>query len=207
MPTLTWFGQALPGATTGFAGRADHLSDPARRGPGRRGFTALEIILVVVVIAVIASVGIPGLLGAIQRYRTRTGADQMVGEFRRVQSLAMTSGARHRLFLRNCSSGPTPCKEYRIEREASSTWPAAGDSPGSNVNVLKEWVDLQREYGGVRVKSLKDTGGTDVSDVIFDSRGASVNTGASYPLTLTVANAVGDERTVQVRSAGGVKVQ
>lgn len=179
---------------------------PARRGPGRRGFTALEIILVVVVIAIIAAAGIPTLLGAIQRYRTRTGAGQMAGEFRRVQSLAMTSGARHRVLLRNCSSGPTPCKEYRIEREASSTWPAAGDTPGSNANVLMEWVDLGREYGGVRVKSLKDTGGTDVSDVIFDSRGASVNTGASYPLTLTVANAVGDERTVQVRSAGGVKV-
>ncbi len=179
---------------------------PARRGPGRRGFTALEIILVVVVVAIIAAVGVPGLLAAIQRYRTRTGADQMAGEFRRVQSLAMTSGARHRVLLRNCSSGPTPCKEYRIEREASSTWPAAGDTPGSNANVLMEWVDLQREYGGVRVKSLKDIGGVDASDVIFDSRGASVNAGVSYPLTLTVANAIGDERTVQVRSAGGVKV-
>lgn len=203
MPTLTRFGQAVPGATTRLSCQA---ADPARRGPGRRGFTALELILVVVVVAIIAAVGVPGLLAAIQRYRTRTGADQMAGEFRRVQSLAMTSGARHRVLLRNCSSGPTPCKEYRIEREASSTWPAAGDSTGSNANVLMEWVDLRRDYGGVRVKSLKDTGGTDVSDVIFDSRGASVNTGATYPLTLTVANAVGDERTVQVRSAGGVKV-
>jgi type II secretory pathway pseudopilin PulG len=161
---------------------------------------------VVVALAIIVAAGVPGLLGAIQRYRTRTGADQMVGQLRKIQSLAMTSGSRHRLFLRDCTSGPTPCKAYRIEKESGSTWPTAGDTPGSNANVLTEWVDLQREYGGVRVKSLKDAGGVDASDVIYDSRGASVNTGVSYPLTLTVANAAGDERTVQVRSAGGVKL-
>ncbi|MBI4841652.1 MAG: prepilin-type N-terminal cleavage/methylation domain-containing protein [candidate division NC10 bacterium] len=174
---------------------------------GRRGFTTLEVILVVVAIGIIAAAGIPTLLGTIQRYRTRTGADQMVGEFRRVQSLAMISGARHRVFLRDCPSGPTPCKEYRIERESASAWPGASDGTGNNANVLTEWVDLQREYGGVRVRSLKDAGGVDASDVIFDSRGASVNAGVSYPLSLTVANAAGDERTIQVRSAGGVKLQ
>lgn len=177
---------------------------PARRGPGRRGFTTLEIILVVVALAIIVAAGVPGLLGAIQRYRVRGGADQVMGELRRIQSLAMTSGTRHRLRLRDCD--PPPCKEYRIEK-IGTAWPALGDGTGTNANVLTEWIDLQRNYGGVRITSLTDNSGASVDDIIFDSRGAATSSTGTYPVTISVANAAGVQRTVQVRTAGGVKMQ
>lgn len=193
------------------AGTADQGGRPsAFRGVGwgSRGFTALELIIVVVFVVVLAAVGFPTLLGTIQRYRTRAGADQVTGELRRIQSLAMTTGSRHRLFIRACPGVTVACKEYRREREAAGpAWPASSDSTSSNANVLTEWVDIERAYGGVLLTSLKDAGGTDRTEIIFDSRGASVNAGVTYPLTITVAHTSGAQRTIQIKSAGGVKMQ
>ena len=173
-----------------------------------QGFTTVELIIGMVVVAVLAAAAIPALLPSIQRYRTRSGADQVAGELRKIQGLAMTSGARHRLYIRNCPSGPSPCKQYRIEQQAAGgVWPASGDTPSTNANVLTNWTDLQRDYSGVRITQLKDAGGIDRGDIIFDSRGASTNTGVTYPLTITVASTAGPQRTVEVRNAGGVRVQ
>jgi Tfp pilus assembly protein FimT len=172
-----------------------------------RGFTTLEIIIVLVIAIIVSAIAAPNLIGNIQRYRVRSGADQVMSELRRIQSLAMTAGSRHRLTVGNCLSGLTPCKRYRSEREASGAWPAASDVTGTNSNVLSDWVDLQQSLSSsVRLKSLKDNAGSDVAAVLFDSRGASVTAGASYPLTFTIAHATGYERTVVVRSAGSVRM-
>lgn len=180
---------------------------PRSRTGGGRGFTTLEIIIVLVIAVIMSAIAAPNLIGNLQRYRTRSGADQVMGELRRLQSLAMTTGSRHRLAVASCASGPSPCKRYRNEREAGGAWPASSDTTASNPAVLSDWVDLQQSLSSsVRLKSLKDSGGGDVAGVIFDSRGASITTGASYPLTCTIAHASGYERTVVVRSAGSVRM-
>ncbi len=179
--------------------------------PNTPGFTTVELVVVVAIAAIIAVMAVPALGPTIQRYRTRSAADQVAGELRRVQGLAMTTGTKHRLRLRDCPSGPTPCKQYRIEREtAGPTWPGVGDTPTSNANVLMEWVDLRTEYGGARITRLREYGGTNCDHVIYDARGASANTDwycNSYPLTGTVANEFGDQRELLVRRGGGVRVQ
>ncbi|MFA5027497.1 MAG: hypothetical protein WC713_06435 [Candidatus Methylomirabilota bacterium] len=178
----------------------------AGAGRSARGFTTLEVIVVLVIGVIVSVIAVPNLIGTIQRYRVRGGADQVMSELRRLQSLAMTTGTRHRLAVADCASGPSPCKRYRIEREASGTWPAVSDGTGTNANVLSEWVDLQRVYSSVRIASLKDAGSLDVSGVVYDSRGASATPGASYPLTFVIAHASGAQRTVVVRSAGSVRM-
>lgn len=177
-------------------------------GAGRcaRGFTTLEIIIVLVIAVIVSVIAMPNLLGNIQRYRVRGGADQVMSELRRAQSLAMTSGARHRVAVADCTAGPSPCKRYRLEREAAGSWPTSADGTGTNANVLSEWVDLQQVYRSTRIASLTDNGGAAVAAVVFDSRGASVTPGASYPLTFTIAHASGTQRTVVVRSAGSVRM-
>lgn len=171
-----------------------------------RGFSTLEILIVLVIAVIVSVIATPSLIGNIQRYRVRSGADQIASELRRIQSLAMTSGVRHRLVVGNCTAGPSPCRRYRIEREAAGVWPAASAETGTNANVLSEWVDLQGGSSSVRLASLKDNGGGDVTAVLFDSRGASVTAGVPYPLTFTVLHAKGFQRTVVVRSAGSVRM-
>lgn len=179
--------------------------------PNTPGFTTVELVVVVAIAAIIAVMAVPALGPTIQRYRTRSAADQVAGELRRVQGLAMTTGTKHRLRLRDCPSGPTPCKQYRIEREAAGpTWPGVGDTPTTNADVLTEWLDLRTEYGGARITQLQEWGGANCDHVIYDARGASANTASScnsYPLTGTVANQYGDQKQVQVRRGGGVRVQ
>ncbi|MBI4537842.1 MAG: hypothetical protein HY712_07790 [candidate division NC10 bacterium] len=172
------------------------------------GFTTLEILIVVAIVVVVALVAMPNIMGTIQRYRLRSGADQVMSDLRQIQTLAMTKGVRHRLTVSDCASGPTPCKRYRLERQASGVWPLA--TSGSGGDVLSEWVDLQSLFGGIRLKSLADgSSGSSLDSVVFDARGASVTAATPYNpinVTITIAHTSGQERSVWVRSAGSVRM-
>ena len=174
-----------------------------------RGFTTLEILIVVSIVVVVALVATPNILGTIQRYRLRGGADHVMSNFREIQSLAMTTGARHRLTVSDCTSGPSPCKRYRLERQAAGAWPAS--SSGSGGAVLTEWVDLQRIFTGIRFSSMVDSSSTstNVDSVVFDPRGASVIATSPYSpinVTITITHTSGQVRRVLVRSAGSVRM-
>lgn len=111
------------------------------------------------------------------------------------------------MYLRACPTGPTPCRQYRVEREAAGpVWPLESETPGTNPNVLTQWQELSRDFEDVRITELRDNAGIAVTSVMFDSLGASVNLGVTYPLTLVVVSG-GSQRTVQVRSAGSLRMQ
>ncbi len=173
------------------------------------GFSTLELIIVLTIVLVIAGVATPNILGTIQRYRLRSGADQVMTDLREIQSMAMSSGGRYRLIVTNCTSGPSPCKRYRTERQAAGGWPAT--SSGSGGDVLSEWVDLQNVSSGIRLSSMvNSSGGADVDSVVFDPRGASVTAASPYSpinVTITVTHTSGQVRRVLVRSAGSVRMQ
>jgi hypothetical protein len=95
-----------------------------------------------------------------------------------------------------------------VEREAAGpVWPLESETPGANPNVLTEWQELSQDFEGVRITELRDNAGTTVTSVMFDALGASVNLGVTYPLTFVVVSGGGGQRTVQVRSAGSVRMQ
>jgi hypothetical protein len=81
------------------------------------------------------------------------------------------------------------------------------ETPGGNPNVLTEWQELSRDFEGVRITELRDNAGIAVTSVMFDSLGASVNLGVTYPLTVVVVSGAGSQRTVQVRNGGSLRMQ
>jgi Tfp pilus assembly protein FimT len=168
----------------------------------------VELGVIVAVVAILAAVGLPSLLAGIQRTRLRGGAEQVLNDLRRTQSLAMTTGTRHRIALRACPASPSPCRQYRVEREtAGPAWPLESETPATNPDILTQWQDLSRDFESVRITELRDNAGTTVTNVVFDSLGASVNLGVSYPLTIAVAGGGGSQRAIQVRSAGSLRMQ
>jgi hypothetical protein len=81
------------------------------------------------------------------------------------------------------------------------------ETPATNPDILTQWQDLSRDFESVRITELRDNAGTTVTNVVFDSLGASVNLGVSYPLTIAVAGGGGSQRAIQVRSAGSLRMQ
>ncbi len=173
------------------------------------GFTTLEVLIVVVLALVVAGVATPSLINNIQRYRLRGGADRVMTDLRELQSLAMTTGARHRLTVSDCTTGPSPCKRYRMEKQVAGAWPAS--TAGSGGPVLSEWVDLQGLYTGVRISAVQDnSSGSSVDSVVYDPRGISVTSASPYSpmnVTVTITHTSGQVRRVLVRTAGSVRMQ
>ena len=76
-------------------------------------------------------------------------------------------------------------------------------------NVIEGWTDLAAGYAGTSIQSVKDSGNTSRSGVMFNSIGASVNTCASvaFPVTVTIADATGRTKTITVQNAGSAMLQ
>lgn len=181
-------------------------------GPWKQaGFTLIEILLVVVVAVTLIGVAIPVFSRVMQTYRLNGAARQVVSEMRRVQSLAVTRGG---VFGFHWGGDPVPTgrsdSEYRIERDATGAcgFPPPTDTTG-NPDVITEWTDLARDFTGVTISSFQDNSATDLGGVMFDSQGAALNTctAVAFPLTVTVADTEGETRTIEIRSAGSVRIQ
>lgn len=181
-------------------------------GPrGWEGFTLIEILLVIVVGVILIGVAMPLFMEVMQTYRLNGAARQVVSEMRRVQSLAVSRGG---VFGFHWGGDPTPTgrsnSEYRIERDATGAcgFPPSGDTTG-NPDVITEWTDLAKDFTGLSISSFQDDNGTNIGGVMFDGQGAALNTctAVAFPLTVTVADAEGETRTIQVRSAGSVRIQ
>ena len=183
---------------------------PTRPLGREEGFTAFELLIVVSVIVVMAGVAMPSFLELIQTYRLNAATQQTVAEIRKVQSLAASRGS---VFGFHWGGDPIPTgrlnSEHRIERDATGEcgYPLPTDTT-ANPDVITEWTDLTQDYTGVLISSIQDTNGTPLGGVMFNARGVSVNTctGVAFPVTVTVADATGATRTIQVRSAGSLRV-
>ncbi|MEE8242585.1 MAG: hypothetical protein V3R61_03800 [candidate division NC10 bacterium] len=185
---------------------------PIRPLGREEGFTVFELLIVVSVIVVMAGVGMPSFLELIQTYRLNAATQQTVAEIRKVQSLAASRGS---VFGFHWGGDPIPIgrlnSEYRIERDATGAcgYPLSTDTT-ANPDVITEWTDLTQDYTGVLISSIQDTNGTPLGGVMFNARGVSVNTCTgtvvAFPVTVTVADATGATRTIQVRSAGSLRV-
>ncbi|MFQ5990453.1 MAG: Tfp pilus assembly protein FimT/FimU [Candidatus Methylomirabilales bacterium] len=176
------------------------------------GFTAFELLIAVTTIVILAAVGMPLFLELIQTYRLNAGTRQTVAQIRRVQSLAVSRGSTFGFHWGGDPNLPPPGRlnsEYRIERDATGAcgYPLPTDTT-ANPDVITEWTDLTQDYTGVIITSIQDTNGTPLGGVMFNSRGASVNTctGVAFPVTVTVADATGATRTIRVRSAGSLRI-
>lgn len=82
----------------------------------QRGFTGIEIFVVLVVIGIMAAAATPWILGAIQTYRVRAAAWELAGDLRLARQKAVSLQRGHRICFAACGS-PVPTGAYLLERQ------------------------------------------------------------------------------------------
>lgn len=183
----------------------------AGRCLGSRGFTVIELLSALIIAAILIGAAMPSFLTLIRDSRLNSATRQVVSEIRAVQSLAVTRGGVFGFHWGGDPGVGMATSIYRLERDGpvACNWPAPTDSTATNQNVIRDWLDLSVEYPGVMITAIQDNGGNPLGGLMFNARGESVNTCTvvSFPLTVTVADASGVTRTIQVRSAGSVRIQ
>ena len=182
---------------------------------GRKGWTLIEILIVIAVAVILIGVSIPFFGGVMQTYRLNAATRQVVSEIRMAQSLAVSRGGVYGFHWGGDPAITKSDSEYRIERRggaACADWPPENDTTG-NADVITEWMDLSTEYSNITIQSIVDNGAPfpqTAGGVMFDSRGAAFHNcpGAKlFPLTIRLANAATNEqRCIQTRSAGSVRI-
>ncbi|MFQ5961078.1 MAG: Tfp pilus assembly protein FimT/FimU [Candidatus Methylomirabilales bacterium] len=182
---------------------------------GNAGFTMIEMLVVIAIAVILLALGLPSLLNMIAGSRIDGATRQVMYEIRAVQSLAVTRGGDFGFHWGGDPLVGLPLTQYRVETDPSGAcaappagWPAAADTTATNPNVIRDWFDLSVEYPGVVIQSVEDANTTVIGGVMFNSRGASVNTcvPVTFPLTITIADTSGATRTIQVQRAGRVSI-
>jgi len=183
-----------------------------------RGVTLIEVLMVVAIFAIIAAVGLPNLIGALQRNRARGAADTIAVAARDARARAVSTGWEFRVFGFNNESATRP-NQFRIEGRANSgvAWPAAAvvGPMTTDTQMAERWTDMAVEYPGVRL-NVGDAGqcgdplggGVQTFCIEYSSRG--LLNGLSYQGpggNLQVVDAGGNvARRVGAAVAGAVRV-
>jgi prepilin-type N-terminal cleavage/methylation domain-containing protein len=168
--------------------------DVMHHTPARRfspGYTAVELLVVVALIALLAAVSFPMFEGTFRVARLDGAARDLVGEIRHARSLAVSRGGYYGLH----TSGNT----YRVERVESSADLATWSSP----TVVTQWQDLAQQFKGVTLAGIVN--GDPIAGPIFNSLGASIDSTGSRSVTITLADASGATRVIQVSPTGNVR--
>lgn len=167
----------------------------------------IELAINLSIVGILAAIAIPGILGSIQRTGVDGASRRLAEDIRVAQSTAITRGAQTRLLIFDRAglvpeptnlSETTKANMYRIEirNGPSASWPAIGDNPATNPNVLTVWNDLGFQYRGIAV--------TAGNAVVFNSQGF-LGTSA-MPLDIIVQGS-GGTRTIRTSVIGKATVQ
>ena len=174
---------------------------------GTKGFSLIELFVAITIAGILIGVGLPSFLGLIQRSSINGATRQVMYEIRAVQNLAVTRGGVYGFHWGGDPLAALPPSQYRIIRDTTGAcgFPAP-TAPQDGTDVVRTWFDLARENPGIVIQSVTDFGGTPLGGVMFNSRGASVNTCAvpTFPVTVTVADNSGATRTITIQRAGRV---
>lgn len=177
---------------------------------GNKGFTLIELLVVVIIVVIMAALGLPSLLGMIQRSEIDGATRHVLYEIRAAQSLAVTRGDDFGFHWGGDPFVGMAPSVYRIETDPTGAcgWPAPADTAATNANVIRDWFDMSVEYPGIVIQSIADNVGAPLGGVMFNSRGASVNScgAVTFPLTITIADTSGTTRQIEVQRVGRVRI-
>jgi hypothetical protein len=131
-----------------------------------------------------------------------------MAQIRNAQSAAVTRDGVYAFQWGGDTAVNYPQSQFRLVRDTGVCALPAATSVKDDTNVLAFWTDIAATYPGTRIQSVVDNSGNAVGKLMFNSRGASVNTcmTANFPITVTVADSLGKTRQIQIRSAGSVKL-
>ena len=123
-----------------------------------RGFSLIEVLVVVIVIAVLAAIAIPNLTGLYQGARIREAARDITSELRRTRQLGIAKAREYRLCV-NLDS-----EQYMIEGGLASN-SAAAEACGAAGGDWEQEIGWSGLPEGVNISCSTD-GGTDTTGTI-----------------------------------------
>lgn len=173
-----------------------------------RGFTLLELVVVVGMIAVLSGISIPLIGRVMAQNRARGGAEALIGAIREARSRAVASGWQYRVVGYTAADATVP-NSFRIEGRASTAvaWPAPGAGPlNSSTLYAQRWTRVPQEFGGAQLGA-----GATQFVMTFDGRGSqSVAPCAPDPcmagFPVSVVAPGGTTQNLMVTVAGGTRM-
>jgi prepilin-type N-terminal cleavage/methylation domain-containing protein len=153
----------------------------------RRGFTLIEVLIVLSIIAVLVAVGMPFLSGFIENRNLNTAASDISGVIYQTKEKAMAEGNAYRISFSSFSN------RYRIRQCTNIGLPCAGYNIISSTNL--------GSYGhGIALSA--------VSNIYFSPRGtvSGIAVGTAKPDNITITNNRGSQTTIEVSLTGRTNV-
>lgn len=143
-----------------------------------KGFTLLELLIVIMLIGIISAIALPGFQGWMVKSRLNGAARQVMTELMETRSKAVSQNNRFRVFFINNH-------QYTILDDRNNNNSADTGEP-----TLTR--DIEGDYFDVRF--------TATANPIFYPRGTAFGT------TVTLSNGAGGTKTITVSTAGRVKI-
>ena len=124
----------------------------------QRGFTLIEMLVVLTVAALIVGIALPRLTGASEKAALRTAAHQLAAALRNTRSLAMTSGRTEAFVIDTANgafrAGPTAPRQLPRGLQLALVTVRA-DRDGSSQGRIQFFADGSSTGGGVLLASGK----------------------------------------------------
>ena len=178
-------------------------------GGARRGYTLVELVVVVGILIVMTIAGLPFFTAMMQSTQLDAAARQLVGNVREARALAIQTGWQYRIVGFNAGGGQPKMNQYHLVGKSApgGVWPADAAEPfQSATQMAGAWVNFTQLYPNV---SLNPAVGTPSFYVSFNAQGVALEFNPTAPpwMTITPTSGASTARQVTITAAGGVKIQ
>lgn len=180
------------------------------REVGRKGYTLVELVVVVGILIVMTYVALPFFTAMMRGSRLDAATRQLAGDVREARSKATQTGWQYQIVGYNVGGVSAFKNQYRLVGKASAS--ATDKFPDetqanafeSATKMAGPWINFNQLYPGV---SLNPSVSNPNFYVSFDSRGVAFEWNPASDPWMTITQQEGGSRQLRVTWAGSVKIQ